>query len=89
MRLEPARPAPERPPTAVDGVHADALVAEERGLDEDEAEARAERRVREEGAHLGAEDGGVYAAAVEAEDAREGEGGGLVGGCGAGGVGRG
>jgi len=45
----------------------DPLVAEERCLDEDEAEACVELRVGEERPHLGAEDGRVDAAAVQAE----------------------
>ncbi len=37
---EPAEPAAERTPVRIDGVDADALIAEEGGVDEDEAEAR-------------------------------------------------
>lgn len=69
MLLEPPTPTPERSPVAVHGVNANSLIAEEGRVDEDEAEAGVEFRVCEEGAHLGAEDGGVDAAAVEAENA--------------------
>lgn len=69
MRCDPARPAPERSPIAVDWMHAYTFVAEEGCLDENEAEACAELGMVEERAHLGAEDGGIDAAAMKTEEA--------------------
>lgn len=70
---QPAQPAAEGPVVAVDGDDVVVRGADEGALGEDEAEVRAQ--ARDEGAALHLEDGGVDAAAVEAEDAREVEGG--------------
>lgn len=72
LRAE-TQPAAERPVVFVDGDDARAGVTEEGGVGEDQAEGGEEPR---EGAALGLEDFFVGAAAVEAEDAGEGERGG-------------
>lgn len=71
MAWEPAGPSAEGTPVAVDGVDSHALIAEERGLYKDEAEAGRERGVVEEGAELGAEDRSIHATAVQTQDSWE------------------
>lgn len=69
----PPEPAAERSPVRVDGVDTDTLIAEKRGIDEDEAEAMLKRWVGEERAELVAEDGGICTSAMKAEYSWEGK----------------
>ena len=73
MRLQPSEPASEWSPVAVHRIDTNAFITQERCVGEDETEAIDELWMREEGAKLGFEDEAVDAAAVEAEDAWEGE----------------